>query len=488
MRKVIVVGGGLGGIGAAVSLAAKGFEVELYEKNTHLGGKLNHLAKDGFQFDLGPSILTMPEVFERLFARAGKRFADYVAIRELRPHWRNFFEDGRVVDLYPTAEETVARNTGFAERDREQLARFLEYSRGLYEATARGYFDKGLDTFWSVVKFHGPFAAVKEFDLWATVDKGVRRFVDDPYLHDILNFFIKYVGSSPYDAPAVLNLMPYVQAHFGLWYVDGGLFNLARGLARLAADAGVKTFLGAEVVKLETRDGKVVAARLADGSLRTADLFVSNMEVIPAYARLLAEDRGFLARYDRFEPACSGLVLHLGLDREYPHLAHHNFFFSRDPWRHFATVFREKRLPDDPTLYVVAPARTDKSQSRPGCENLKVLPHIPYLQDTPFPREDYLALRTRVLEKLERMGLADLRRHIVVEDMWTPEDIRDRYYSNRGAIYGVVSDKWKNFGLKAPKRSLKYGNLFFVGGSVNPGGGMPMALLSGQQVADMIAP
>jgi diapolycopene oxygenase len=164
MSKVIVIGGGLGGIGAAVSLAAKGFDVELYEKNTHLGGKLNQLARDGFLFDLGPSILTMPEIFERLFARAGKRMADYVAIRELRPHWRNFFEDGRIVDLYPTAEETVARNEGFTARDREQLARFLEYSRGLYEAACRGYFEKGLDTFWGLVKFHGLFAATRAYD------------------------------------------------------------------------------------------------------------------------------------------------------------------------------------------------------------------------------------------------------------------------------------------------------------------------------------
>ncbi len=486
MRKVIVVGGGLGGIGAAVSLAAAGFRVELYEKNAHLGGKLNLLARDGFLFDLGPSILTMPEVFERLFARAGKRMADYVSIRELRPHWRNFFEDGRVIDLYPGAEETVAKNEGLTARDGEQLARFLEYSRGLYEATARGYFDKGIDTFWGMVKFHG-LKAFSEFDVLATVDKGVRKRVDNPYLRDILNFFIKYVGSSPYDAPAVLNLMPYVQSRFGLWYVDGGLFNLARGLARLAADAGVAVFTGAEVVKLAARGGAIEAAVLADGSRREADVFVSNMEVIPAYARLLEENRAFLARYDRFEPACSGLVLHLGVDQEYPQLAHHNFFFSRDPRRHFATVFREKRLPEDPTIYLVAPARTDRTQARPGCENIKILPHIPYLQDAPFAREEYLALRTRVLEKLERMGLSDLRRHIIVEDMWTPEDIRDRYYSNRGAIYGVVSDKWKNFGLKAPKRSEKYGNLFFAGGSVNPGGGMPMALLSGQQAADMIA-
>jgi diapolycopene oxygenase len=210
------------------------------------------------------------------------------------------------------------------------------------------------------------------------------------------------------------------------------------------------------------------------------------MEVIPAYERLLHEPPVFLQKLSKFEPACSGLVLHLGVDREYPQLAHHNFFFSRDPRNHSDEVFHQKVLPEDPTLYVVAPARTDPTQAPAKCENIKILPHIPYLQDRPFSREEYTSLRERVLEKLERMGLDQLRQHIIVEDMWTPEDIEERYYSNRGAIYGVVTDFKKNRGFKAPKKSSKYVNLYFVGGSVNPGGGMPMAVLSGQQVRDKI--
>jgi diapolycopene oxygenase len=154
--------------------------------------------------------------------------------------------------------------------------------------------------------------------------------------------------------------------------------------------------------------------------------------------------------------------------------------------KHFADVFHRKVLPEDPTLYVVAPTRTDPTQAPAGCENIKILPHIPYLQDRRFGRDEYMHLRERVLGKLERMGLGDLRQHVIVEDMWTPEDIESTYYSNRGAIYGVVADGRKNRGFKAPKMSSKYANLYFVGGSVNPGGGMPMAVLSGQQVCDRI--
>lgn len=484
--KIIVVGAGLGGVSAAVSLACEGFSVAVYEKNPHVGGKLNCLSKEGFSFDLGPSILTLPHVFEKLFTRAGKSLADYVPLVKLPLQWKCFFEDGTTLDLYADTEALRQHNPWLTARDIEEFSSFLKYSQGLYEHTEQGYFEKGLDTLGELVRFHGVSSMLRSFDGLSTMHQGVSRYVHNPYVRDVLDFFVKYVGSSAYDAPALLNLLPYVQLRYGLWYVQGGMYNLARGLARLLEGLSVELHLNTEVVELTKSDGHISAVRLQSGEICTADLFVCNMEVVPAYETLLHEKAKLLKRYRKFEPACSGLVLHLGVDREYPHLGHHCFFFSQDPKKHFDTVFRQKKLPEDPTLYVVAPCRTDKTQAPPGCENLKVLPHIPYLQDQPFSREDYLALRERVLDKLERMGLNDLRRHIVVEDFWTPEDIRERYYSNRGAIYGVVSDRKKNFALKAPKKSEYYDNLYFVGGSVNPGGGMPMVVLSGQQVRDKI--
>jgi diapolycopene oxygenase len=485
-KKVLVVGGGLGGLSAAISLAADGFEVDLFEKNDHLGGKLNRLQKEGFSFDLGPSILTLPEVFEDLFSRHGQKMGDYLRLQSVDPHWRNFFDDGTVVDFCADPGQTGARNPALSSGDVADLRRFLDYSRKLYENSRPGYFDAGLDTAWEMTRSSGFWRALTGFDLFSTMHSGVRKRVRNRYLVDILDFFVKYVGSSAYEAPGVLNLMAHVQCRYGLWYVDGGLYNLALALARLAGKAGIRVRTGAEVVRILVSGGRATGVELKGGAVEEGDFVVCNMEVIPAYERLLGEPPSFLESLSRFEPACSGLVLHLGVRGEYPALAHHNFFFSRDPEKHFEDVFRRKVLPEDPTLYVVAVTRTDKSQAPAGCENIKVLPHIPYLQDRPFTAEDYGRLRERVLDKLERMGLEGLRGRVVVEDYWTPEDIQRRYYSNRGAIYGVVSDRRKNRGFKAPKRSSKYGNLYFVGGSVNPGGGMPMAVLSGRQVRDRI--
>jgi diapolycopene oxygenase len=325
-------------------------------------------------------------------------------------------------------------------------------------------------------------------DWWRSMHGGVSHYVKHPRLRDVLDFFIKYVGSSAYRAPGFMNLMPTIQFRYKLWYVDGGLYGIAEGLRKLIDELGIRLHLSAEVAAIETDSQGVTGVKTQDGTVTVADYVVSNMEAIPAYDSLLGEDKDFTQKlFNRFEPACSGLVLDIGVNKKYPQLAHHNFFFSGDQKKHFASVFEKKRIPEDPTLYVVAASRTDPTIAPQGCELIKILPHIPYIDpENPVPESEYKALRGRILEKMERMGLEGLRNHIIHEHMLTPYDIRKMYYSNRGSIYGVVTDRWKNFGLKIPKQSTKYPNLFFVGGSVNPGGGMPMVILCGQNVCDRL--
>ncbi|SFC15819.1 diapolycopene oxygenase [Alkalibacterium subtropicum] len=485
---VVVVGGGLGGLSAAISLAQKGYRVALYEKNKHLGGKLNRLEAEGFGFDLGPSILTMPHIFRKLFEQSSKLMEDYVSIRQLDHEWRSFFMDGTVLDLYNSTEAMLQKNEELSEKDIDEFKDYLDYTKGLYEKTEAGYFGKGLDTMKEVLDHHGYLSALKDFDYFHTMSQGIEKRISNPYLSDMLKYFIKYVGSSADNAPAILNVLPYVQYDFGLWYVDGGMHKLGEGLVRLAEEIGVALHTETEVSEiLVDADKNVYGIQLATGETVQADRVVSNMEVIPAYDRLLHVDKAKITKLEeKFEPAASGIVLHLGVDREYPQLAHHNFFFSADSEKNYETVFDKHGLPKDPTIYLVNSNKTDPDQSLPGHENIKILPHIPYIQDVPFTEEDYARLRERVLIKLEHMGLTDLRKHIVFEDQWTPHDIEQHYYSNRGAIYGVVSDRKKNKGFKFPKKSQLFNNLYFAGGSVNPGGGMPMVTLSGQQVSDII--
>ncbi len=484
-KKVIIIGAGLGGLSAAISLRQAGYEVEVFEKNAQIGGKLNVLKARGYTFDLGPSILSLPHIFARLFERCGRQMKDYIPIRPLRPHWRNFFEDGAVVDLYPEPDRMAAEARKVGE-DPANVQRFLDYASRLYDLVNAGYFEQGLDTSAEFRRFYGLGNFLK-FDLFRTMHGGVARFLKTRHLRDIFDYFIKYVGSSAYHAPAFMNCLPTIQFRYDLWYVDGGLYGIALGLQRLMDELGVRVRLNSEVAEIRKNGDRVTGIVTRDGQFHPADIVVSNMEVIPAYERLLREDAAFLRTLRKFEPACSGLVLELGLDCQYPQLAHHNFFFSADQKAHFHTVFRKRQLPPDPTIYLVCASRTDPTVAPPGCDGLKILPHIPYIDDArPLARADYLAFKERVLDKLERMGLKDLRRHIVFEHCWTPLDIREQYYSNKGSIYGVVADRWKNLAFKAPKQSPRYPNLFFVGGSVNPGGGMPMVILCGQNVAKKV--
>ncbi len=486
-KSVAIIGGGLGGISAAISLAQSGFDVSLYEKNGHLGGKLNRAELDGFGFDLGPSILTMKHIFEKLFKNQGQTMDDYIPTVRLDLEWRSFFPDGTHLDLYGDLRKMYTENDLLSNKDMEEYNAFLNYAKKLYEVTEKGYFNEGLDNLSEIVKYHGVIEAGTSFDVFSTVHEAISKYISNEKLKHVLGYFMKYVGSSPYDAPAILNMMIYMQHDQGAWYVPGGMHKIADGLMKLGEEAGVTFHTDTEVSRLLTENGKITQAELADGRLIEADYFISNMEVIPAYKYLLQEDESFIKKLEKnFEPASSGFVLHLGVKAHYPKLAHHNFFFSADPEKNFSQIFHEKVLPEDPTIYLVNVNKTDETQTRPGHENIKILPHIPYIQDEPFTEEEYKAFENRVLDKLENMGMTDLRRNIVTKDVWLPEDIKENYYSDRGAIYGTVSDKKRNKGFKHAKESELYENLYFVGGTVNPGGGMPMVTLSGQQVHDKI--
>ncbi|PIC95781.1 diapolycopene oxygenase [Sporosarcina sp. P26b] len=486
-KRVVVIGGGLGGLSAAISLAQRDYSVTLYEQNNHLGGKLNRLEQDGFGFDLGPSILTMPHIFEKLFEDSGKCMSDYVKILRLEREWRSFFPDGTVLDLYGDLQKMEQMNPQLSHKDMKDYQKFLNYSKGLYDMTEAGYFKEGLDSTSEVIKHHGALKSIKGFDLFSTVHGAIDKRVRNPHLRDMLSYFIKYVGSSPYDAPAILNMMVYMQHAQGCWYVPGGMHHLANALVQLAEEVGVKLHTGIGVRKMKTVGDQIIGAELANGEIVEADYFISNMEVIPFYQKMVDSDPKFTKKLEKkFEPSSSGLVLHLGVKKSYPQLNHHNFFFSKNLKKQMDKVFVKKQLPDDPTIYLVNTNKTDPSQTLPGHENLKILPHIPYIQDNPFTPADYLKLENNVLEKLERMGLEGLRENIVTRDVWTPHDIERTYGSHRGAIYGTVSDKKKNKGFKHSKHSERFDNLYFVGGTVNPGGGMPMVTLSGQQVCDKI--
>jgi phytoene desaturase len=493
--RIGVIGGGLGGLAAACTLAARGHEVILFEKNGWLGGKAAVLEERGFRFDMGPTILTVPRVLARIFGEADRRLEEELDLIRLDPQWRCFFEDGSTLDLKEDAGgmrrelETFAPGDGVA----DGYAAFLQVSKRLHEVSERFYFWKPVDSLRDTIDLKRNLSAATLSDvlnlrMGATVAGTVRRRVHDARVAQMLDHFIQYVGSSPYGAPAVLCAIAHMQVGEGVWYPKGGTRAVPAALARLTERLGVTLRTDADVRRLLIEDGRVQGVELADGERIALGAVVSNMDSVRTYRELVGgAPAASFARGRRREPACSGVVLYLGLDRAYEHLQHHSFVFSRDAEEEFDWIYRRGEPAPDPTCYLAAPARTDPRVAPPGGEALYVLVHTPYLR----PHHDWHAMlpgyRRVILEKLARTaGLRDLERRIVVERALTPQDIHERYRVLNGAIYGLASHGRLLGAFKPGNRSRHVGGLYLAGGAAHPGPGMPMVLMSGWIAADAL--
>ena len=304
----------------------------------------------------------------------------------------------------------------------------------------------------------------------------------------MLDHFVQYVGSSPYGSPAVLCSIAHMQTNDGVWYPMGGTRAVPVALEKLARDLGVHFELGQAVTRIEAAGGRARGVTLEDGTTHAADAVVSNMDSVRTYRELVGgEPAARFGRKWKREPACSGVVLYLGLDRAYEHLAHHDFVFSRDPEEEFDWIYRRGEPAPDPTCYLAAPARTEPGVAPPGGEALYILVHTPYLR----PHHDWSAMlpsyRRVILDKLARTaGLTDLESRIRVERVLTPQDIHDRYRVLNGAIYGLASHGRLFGAFKPGNRSRYLPGLYLAGGAAHPGPGMPMVLMSGWIAADAL--
>ncbi|SES27466.1 phytoene desaturase family protein [Salisediminibacterium halotolerans] len=487
-ENAVVIGGGLGGLSAAISLAGEGYQVTVLEKNDTIGGKLNRRSGKGFQFDTGPSILTMPWVLEQLFERVNRKLDDYIEVQRIEPQWRTFFPDGTSIDVTADLPDMISEMSKVSERPGSQLSDFLSYSEDMYDLCMKSFYKTSISGLNEFRKLH-TMKELMAMDPFHSVADSTKKYFNNPYLEQLFNFFVMYVGSNPYQSPAILNQLIYVQLGLGIHYVKGGMYNIAKGMEALLEELRVDILTAAPVSHLALDGETVTGAVTADGDYYAADVVVSNLEAIPAY-QTLAPKNGKTKKEVKqlsktYEPTVSGLVLLLGTNRTFDALNHHNFFFSEDPELEFKQIF-EKGIPaDDPTVYIGISAKSDASQAPDGKENLFVLTHVPP-KTLAKKKTDWSDYRETVLNKLENMGMEGLRESIEFEYQFTPDTIEELYGSNGGSIYGIASNKNTNGGFKIPARSRLYDNLYFTGGATHPGGGVPMVTLSGQLTTDLI--
>lgn len=478
----------MGGLSAAIRLAAKGFSVTILEKNERVGGKVNFLESKGFSFDTGASLLTMPHVFRELFAAAGKRLEDYLTLEKLEPICRYFWTDGARFNAFSDLQKTEAEIEKIAPEDVVDFQRYIADSQRKYEVSERTFLAHSLNDLPKLIR-PKYFADLLAISGTKTLAAHNAKYFRSSKLQQLFNRFATYNGSSPYLVPATFALIPFVEFGLGAWYAKGGIYRIPQALEKLARELGVEFQFNSAVEKIIIKNKKATGVKLANGKTLNADFIIANSDAIETYRNLIDEKSrpSFSdSRIKNTEPSCSGFVLLLGVKKKFPQLAHHNIFFSDDYKAEFDAIFERKRPAKNPTIYVCATSRTDETQAPPDSENLFILVNAPYTSSRTDWTKEARDYRNLIVEKLESFGLTDLENSIEYEKIITPADLEAKYLANRGSIYGVSSNSIFSAFMRPPNRARDVENLFFSSGSTHPGGGMPLVLLSGKMAAELI--
>lgn len=511
-KHIIIIGAGMGGLSAAIHLAVQGHTVQIVERQPRVGGKLNRREIADFSFDTGPSLITMPGVFHELFQTANRRLEDYLDLVPLEITCRYFYHDGLILNAWRDREKLKDEFSRLNKHDGEAFCHFLEYARMIYSAAADPFLYHSLGSPLDVLRTFVRYVAQghpgeNRSDMKMserlravlaalepkTLDQTVQRFFEDEHLRPLFDRYATYNGSSPYEVASVYSIIPYVEMADGGWYPRGGIYAVAQAFERLARELGVCIETNCHVQRILVERSEARGVVLADGRVVRCDVVVANSDVVTTHRELLSpavRNERVMRQLEQLEPSCSGFVLLLGTDKQYPELAHHNIFFSDDYPAEFADLFERHEPALNPTIYVCATTRTDPTQAPPGHENLFILINAPYLTVKSDWQRNAPAYREHILDLLasySQIDLSDIREHIVCEAMLTPEDFQRLYSANAGSIYGLSSNARMAPFTRPGNRARGIHNLYFVGGSTHPGGGVPLVTLSGKIVAGLIA-
>ncbi len=485
MKKASIVGAGIGGIAAAVRLAVQGYAVTVLEANDTFGGKMTQFTLGGYRFDAGPSLFTLPHLVDELFTLAGRRPADYFTYTRLDPITHYFWPDGSRLKAWAEPEkfaEEAERELGVP---REAVREVLARSARLYQGTADTFLHKSLHkagTYLSadVLKALG---CLPDLGLRTTMHAANARSFQDPRFVQLLDRFATYNGSDPYQAPGTLNLIPHLEHNIGAFYPKGGIYAIARSLVQLAEELGVTFRYKERVEEILTERNRVTGVRTARGTY-AADVVVSNMDIVPTYRRLLPHLKA--PEKTLSQPrSSSALIYYWGVENVFPELGLHNIFFSRDYQQEFIHIFRHRDISADPTVYVNITAKLEPEDAPPNTENWFVMVNVPHQAGQDWDRLIDVTRET-VIHKLSHMLHRDLRPLIACERVLDPRGIEQNTSSFAGALYGSSSNNRMAAFLRHPNFSGKLKGLYFCGGSVHPGGGIPLCLLSAKIVGDLV--
>jgi len=485
MKKAVVVGSGIAGLASAIRLQNKGYSVLVLEKNAYPGGKLTQLSGNGYRFDAGPSLFTMPNLVTELFELSGKNPKDYFDYDQLDVLCNYFYEDGTRISAYKEIDrfaEEIDRNT---KDSAEKVKKHLNKSKFIYGATEEQFLNRSLHKVRSFLSFSTLVSILKLpfLNIFSTMNQVNEKMFADSKTIRLFNRYATYNGSNPYKAPGILNIIPHLEFGLGAYLPKGGMHEITNSLVQLAKDIGVEFRFDEEVISIETEGNKAKSVRTKSDNYEGYSI-VCNADIHTVYEKLIPSAKK-LAQVDKQERSSSALIFYWGIGKEFPELDVHNILFTEDYKTEFDHLFESKTITQDPTIYINITSKKLKEDAPEGKENWFVMINVPsvYGQDWDTMIAE---ARKHILAKLSRNLGTDIEPLIEFEELLTPKLIQDKTNSYKGSLYGTSSNNRFAAFFRHKNFSSEFKNLYFCGGSVHPGGGIPLALSSAKIIDKLI--
>jgi phytoene desaturase len=485
INTAVIIGSGVAGMAAAIRLAIYGFDVSVYESNSYPGGKLAAFNKDGYQFDAGPSLFTQPQNLEEIFSLAGEPIEDYFTYKRLNSSCKYFYENGKEINAYAdmdALENELSEKTGEAHG---AVKNYLGLSEKLYNNIGNIFLNRSLhkSSTWLNTRVLKALASVKFAYLFNSLDKYNNTKFSTPEVTQLFNRYATYNGSNPYKAPAMLSLIPHLEQNEGTFYPFGGMINITNALYKLALKKGVKFNFDTPVERIIHHEGKARGI-VVNGKNIFSDVVISNADVYFTYKNLLSH-LPKAKKVLKQERSSSALIFYWGIKTSFPALQLHNIFFSKDYQQEFDYIFNKKKLYNDSTVYINITSKIESSHAKPASENWFVMVNVPANTG-----QDWNVLkaeaRANIIQKLNRMLNTDIEPLIETEEILDPVLIEEKTGSFMGSLYGSSSNSKMAAFFRSPNFSNYVKNLYFCGGSVHPGGGIPLCFKSAKIATDLI--
>jgi phytoene desaturase len=486
--KVAVIGSGFGGMAAAIRLQAAGHQVTLFEKRDMAGGRAYVYKDQGFTFDAGPTVITAPLALEEIFESAGAKLSDYVELIPVFPFYRLFWENGFKFDYSNDIDATISQIHAKNPSDVAGYNKFLDYTAVVFH---EGYTKLAHVPFinWSSMLKAAP--QLVRLAAYRSVYKSVAKFIKDPELRQTFSFHSLLVGGNPFRTSSIYTLIHFLERKWGVTFPRGGTGALVAGMMNLFKEKGGTLLLNAEIEKILTDNGQVSGLQLVSGQSYQFDIVISNADVVHTYTKLLKQEKAADSGRNKVlaqTQSMSLFLIYFGTNRQYPEIAHHNILFGARYKELLSEIFgSKKKVPDDFSLYLHAPTRTDEKMAPPGCEAFYVLSPVPHLGHAKVDwKTEGPKYADKILKYIEERYLPDLTKHIVTQRIFTPDDFKETLNSHLGSAFSTEPVLTQSAYFRTHNRDPKLKGMYFVGAGTHPGAGVPGVVNSAKATAELI--